>query len=283
MPPPAPKLSHLRSRALVAVRGPDWRGFLQGLLTQDVDSLRAGEWRYGALLTPQGRLLFDLFLVGETGDAGVLLDVPSAERGAIAQRLSLYRLRAKVEIGAAEGGVFALWGADAAGAGWAADPRLPGLGWRAVGLTAPSAPGAQDADEDEYEAHRLALGATDAWRDGLQDKSYPVEANLDLLNGVDFRKGCFVGQETTSRMKRRGQIRTRMLPIVFEGAAPAVGSEVLAGTLRAGEVTGGRDGRALALLRLDRLSAGPLTVDGRPVRAEPPDWMPMPAQGAEDD
>jgi folate-binding protein YgfZ len=213
----------------------------------------------------------------------VLLDVPSAERHAIAQRLSLYRLRAKVEVAPAEGGVYALWDAEAPGPEWAPDPRLPALGWRATGLEAPKATGAAEVDEDAYDARRMALGATDAWRDGLSDKSYAIEANLDLLNGVDFKKGCFVGQETTSRMKRRGPVRTRMTPIAFDGPAPARGAEVLAGELRAGEVTGAQAGLALALVRLDRLHAGPLTVEGRPARALPPEWLPLPAEGGEDD
>jgi folate-binding Fe-S cluster repair protein YgfZ len=93
------------------------------------------------------------------------------------------------------------------------------------------------------------------------------------LNGIDFQKGCFVGQETTSRMKRRGQVKSRMLPIVFEGAAPAAGSEILAGTLRAGEVLSGIDRRAMALVRLDRIAGAELTVDGRPVRVERPAWF----------
>ena len=110
--------------------------------------------------------------------------------------------------------------------------------------------------------------------DWLSDKTYPIEANFDLLNGIDFKKGCFVGQETTSRMKRRGTIKTRMLPIVFDGPAPAFGAEILAGELRAGEVLSGHDGRAMAALRLDRIEAGGLTVDGRPVSVDWPDWMP---------
>ena len=105
------------------------------------------------------------------------------------------------------------------------------------------------------------------------EKTYPIEADFDLLGGIDFRKGCFVGQETTSRMKRRGQVRNRMLPIVFDGPPPPPGAEVLAGTLRAGEVLSGVSGRAMALLRLDRIEGADLTVDGRPVRAERPDWM----------
>ncbi len=237
-----PRLAHLRSRALVAVRGPDCRSFLQGLLTQDVDTLADGEMRYGALLTPQGRLLYDMILIGEP-DA-VLLDLPAAHRHDVAQRLSLYRLRAKVEIGPAEGGVYALWNTTAAPKGWAPDPRLAALGFRTVGA-APSVPDAAEVDEDLYDAHRLAFGLADTGRDALAENTYPIEANLDLLHGIDFKKGCFVGQETTSRMKRRGQVRSRLLPIAVDGPAPASGTEVLAGTLRAGEIVGGRNGRAL--------------------------------------
>ena len=109
------------------------------------------------------------------------------------------------------------------------------------------------------------------------DRTYPIEADFDLLNGIDFRKGCFVGQETTSRMKRRGQIKSRMLPIVFEGPPPAPGAEILAGELRAGEVLSGVSGRAMALVRLDRALGQPLTADGRPVLAEVPAWFPQSA------
>jgi folate-binding protein YgfZ len=100
-----------------------------------------------------------------------------------------------------------------------------------------------------------------------------LDIALDLLNGIDFRKGCFVVQETTSRMKRRGQIKTRMLPITFDGAPPAPGSEVLAGELRAGEVLSGLGGRAMAALRLDRIDDAALTVEGRPVTVERPGWL----------
>src|SRR5690606_22585844 len=121
---------------------------------------------------------------------------------------------------------------------------------------------------------RLALGAPDPAANAEPDKDFPIELNLDLLNGIDFRKGCFVGQEVTSRMKRRGVIKTRMLPIEFDGAAPPAGAEVLAGALRAGVVRTGGDGRALALLRLDRIGEAGLTVEGRPVRVAWPDWAP---------
>lgn len=261
--PPAPlAVAHLASRAVIAVSGPDWRSFLQGLLTQDVETLAPGELRFAALLTPQGKLLYDLFVAGT--EDGALLDVAAEHRAAILTRLIMYRLRAKATLEAVDTPVFALFGGETPGA--YLDPRLPALGARAYGgLDA-------NADEDAYEAHRLALGVPGP-ADWGSEANYPIEADFDLMAGIDFKKGCFVGQETTSRMKRRGTIKNRMLPITFDGPAPAFGTEVLAGTLRAGEVLSGRDGRAMALLRLDRIEDARLTVAGRPVQVERPDWL----------
>ena len=261
----AQRIARLDSRALIALGGADWRGFLQGLITQDVETLAPGELRFGALLTPQGRLLFDLFIAGRAD--GCWLDCAAERRDALIQRLSIYRLRAKVEIAPDEAPVFAAWGEQPAGGGWIADPRLTGLGWRGYGVAASAS-----ASEADYDAHRLALGVP-ASADWGEDKSYPIEADFDLLNGVDFRKGCFVGQETTSRTKRRGAIKSRMAPIVFEGPSPPPGTEVLAGTLRAGEVRSGVPGRAMALLRLDRIEGAALTVNGRPCRVDRPTWF----------
>ena len=258
-----PSIAALTSRALIAVSGEDWRSFLQGLLTQDVETLASGEARFGALLNPQGRLLFDLFVIGR--DDGAWIDVEATHRDALIMRLTMYRLRAKVQIAADDTPVFAAFGADP-GAGWITDPRLAALGWRGYGVVA--APNATEAD---YDAHRLALGVPGPADWGVE-KTYPIEANFDLLNGIDFHKGCFVGQETTSRMKRRGTIKNRMLPLDFDGPPPAFGAEVLKGELRAGEVLSGRDGSVMALLRVDRLD-GDLTVDGRPVRLRKPAWM----------
>lgn len=255
-------VARLNSRAVIAVSGPDWKTFLQGLLTQDVETIAPGELRFAALLTPQGRLLYDLFVAGTP--EGALLDVAAEHRAAVLQRLTMYRLRAKVTLDASDRPVLAIWGDDVPGV--YADPRRPALGAR-VYEDRPA-----NADEEAYDAHRLALGVPGPadWGD---ETTYPIEANFDLLAGIDFKKGCFVGQETTSRMKRRGTIKTRMLPIVFDGPAPAFGTEVLAGALRAGEVLSGRDGRAIALLRLDRIEGADLTADGRPVRVERPDWL----------
>ena len=261
-------IARLARRAAVRVAGPDWRPFLQGLLTQEVESLRPGEMRFGALLAPQGRLLFDLF-VDCDGDEGAWLDVAAARRDELVQRLSLYRLRAKVEVAADPAPVFAAWNGRQDGEGWRLDPRLAALGFRRIGEIAET----PNADEDAYDAWRLGLGVPDAAQDCKPDAAYPIEADFDLLNGIDFKKGCFVGQETTSRMKRRGQVKSRMLPIEFDGAPPAHGAEILAGTLRAGEVLSGADGRAMALVRLDRIEGAALTVDGRACRVVRPGWM----------
>lgn len=256
-------IAPLSSRALVRVAGPDTRPFLHNLLTQDIEGLGAGELRFGALLSPPGRLLFDLFLLGQ--DDGVILDVATDRREALIQRLSMYRLRADVMIEALDTPVMAAWNGDVDG--FIPDPRAPGLGGRRYDGTA--TPNATEAD---WLAHQLAIGVP-ASGDAVIDKTYPIEADFDLLHGIDFQKGCFVGQETTSRMWRRGAIRNRMLPITFDGPPPAMGTEVLNGELRAGEVMTGHDGAAIALLRLDRLE-GALTVDGRPVTVHRPAFLP---------
>ncbi len=255
------RIARLDSRALIRAAGPDARPFLHNLLTQDVETLAAGTLRFGALLSPPGRLLFDLFLWGE--EEAVVLDVAAEKRDALMQRLSIYRLRAKVEIAADDRPVFVSWPGVADG--FVADPRDPRLGGRAIGEHA------ADADEDLWQGRRLLVGVPDPTRDA-DEGTYPIEANFDLLNGIDFQKGCFVGQETTSRMKRRGEVKKRMLPLTFDGPAPAPGAEVLNGDLRAGEVLSGRDGAAMALVRLDRIE-GELTVDGRAVTAVRPAWM----------
>jgi hypothetical protein len=297
--------AQLHGRALVSLTGEAWRSFLQGLITNDVEKLAAGETRFAALLTPQGKFLFDMFVIAR--EDGCLLDVQGGQRDALIQRLTMYRLRAKVAIEAAEGQVWAAFPAPSPSPAsdfpresggpsswrltslgndgsplsrgnsdfgeWRADPRLPDLGWRAVDPVLPL--DAKAVDQTAYDLHRLALGVPDPARDCVPDKTYPLEADFDLLNAIDFQKGCFIGQETTSRMKRRGAIKTRMLPVVFDGPAPAFGSEVLAGDLRAGEILSGRDGQAIALLRLDRIRP-PLTVAGRKVRVVFPPWFPQP-------
>lgn len=256
-------VARLSSRALIRVSGPDARSFLHNLLTQDLETLKNGEVRFGALLSPPGRLLFDLFLWGE--DEAVVLDVAADRRADLMRRLTLYKLRAQVGIVEDDRAVLASW--PETPDGFMTDPRLAALGGRRLG----EGPAANAAEAD-YEVHRLSVGVPNPAADGGHDRHYPIEADFDLLNGIDFQKGCFVGQETTSRMKRRGAIKNRMLPIAFDGPPPPPGTEVLNGDLRAGEVLMGRDGAAMALLRLDRID-GDLTADERRVSVRRPDWL----------
>ena len=261
--------ARLSRRALLRVGGPEARSFLHRLLTQEVETLAPGELRFGALLTPQGRVLYDLHLWGEAD--GVRLDVAAERRDELLARLKLFRLRAAVTLDLDDDPVWAAWGESGPpGPGWRADPRTPLAPWRFAGVQPPSGAG-EEVGEGAHRAARLALGLPDAVEDGLSDRAYATELDLDLLNGVDYRKGCFPGQETTSRMKRRGGVRSRVLPLLVEGAAP--GAEVLAGALRAGEVVAAGADRALALLRLDRLQ-GALTVDGASATVERPPWWP---------
>jgi tRNA-modifying protein YgfZ len=247
----------------VTVRGPDWRSFLQNILTCDVESLDAYEARFGALLTPQGRLLHDLFVT--PWEDGALLDVEAHGRDALLQRLLMYRLRAKVDIAADTRPVSATLGLPPSREGAVKDPRLEALGWRVYGVEG-------SRPETVYDLHRLSLGVPGP-ADWGTDRTYPLEADFDLLNGVDFQKGCFVGQETTSRMKRRAAVKNRMLPVDYAGDQIAPGAEVLAGELRAGEILSGGAGRSIALLRLDRIEGVELSAGGKTVVVSPPQWF----------
>jgi len=258
------QIAKLTDRALVSVQGPDARPFLNNLLTQNVEGLEPGLLRFAAMLSPPGRVLFDLFIAGQ--EAGVLLDVAADRRDALMQKLAMYRLRARVEIASDDRPIFVCW--PDVTVGFVADPRTPLLGGRAYGVAQSVTTGAED-----WDAHRLAVGVPDPAHDTGIDRAYPIEANFDLLNGIDFTKGCFIGQETTSRMKRRGEIRKRMLPVRFKNGIAPPGSEVLKGDLRVGELLTGRGSTAMALVRLDRLE-GDLTVDGDGVEVDWPAWMP---------
>ncbi|GAB6843218.1 hypothetical protein HNR00_002142 [Methylorubrum rhodinum] len=255
----------LSERAVVAVTGADATAFLQGILTCNVETLPEGEARLGALLTPQGKIQFD-FLVFRDGADGFKLDVTAERAADLVKRLGLYRLRAKVSIGADPTlGVAAAWdGAEtAAETIRVRDGRLPALGER---LYFTEGAFSADASEADYHAHRIALGVPEGGRDFAFSDAFPHEALMDQLGGVDFRKGCYVGQEVVSRMQHRGTARTRILPLVFaEGPAPAPGTEVTAGARTLGLTGSAAGGRGLATIRLDRL--GDALAAGEPVRA----------------
>ncbi|MCX7899580.1 MAG: folate-binding protein [Methylocystis sp.] len=245
----------LADRGVIEVTGADAAKFLHGLLTNDISSVERGKARYAALLTPQGKILFD-FLVFSVDARRFLLDCPLTLADDLAKRLSLYKLRADVTIANRSGELTALAFLDEAARpeinalALARDPRSAALGWRAI-----VARGAAAADDDApLEARRIASGVPKGGVDFDYGGTFPHEANMDLLNGVDFNKGCYVGQEVVSRMKHRGTVRKRVARYHARGAAPAPGETIRAGDIEIG-VTGSRAGSdGLAMVRLDRLA-----------------------------
>jgi folate-binding protein YgfZ len=251
----------LDDRGVVRVAGADSAVFLQGLLTNDVEKLATGQWRYAALLTPQGKILFD-FLVFRADAETFLIDAPAVKAAELAKRLGFYKLRAQVTV-ANETATLAV---VAAPEGEPADPRAPGLGARRI-VARDAAPPADAAARAAWEARRIALGVPQGGADFAYGDVFPHDANMDLLNGVDFAKGCYVGQEVVSRMKHRGGIRKRVARVRLDGPAPAPGAAILDGELPVGNLGTAVGDDALALLRLDRAEeaakAGrPLTVEG---------------------
>jgi folate-binding protein YgfZ len=257
----------LNDRAIIAVSGPEAQTFLQGLITNDVNNLTSEALLYAALLTPQGKVLFDFLLCEREGT--ILLDCARVTAEALEKRLSMYRLRAKVDI-ASRGdlAVIASWNGGTEGQ-WR-DPRVAGLGHRSIGMD--DTEGASDA----YTAHRLDLGVPEG-RDFGQDEMFALDADLDELNGVSFDKGCYVGQELTARMKHRGTARKKLLPIeAAAGGLPAPGSRISANGSDLGTITSIYKNRGFALIRLDRLAEAqdaPLESEGAPVVVKKPSWL----------
>src|SRR6516162_3252814 len=253
------KAAYLSDRGVVRVGGEDATSFLQGLLTNDVERLRSGEARYAALLTPQGKILFDMLVVRISAEKGAayLLDCAAAQAADLAKRLGFYKLRAKVAIAdeSAELGVVAAWNGapDSAPARIVyPDPRDPRLGWRAI-LPRARAVALGEADENQYETIRIGAGAPKGGVDFAYGDAFPHDANLDLINGVDFEKGCYVGQEVVSRMRHRGSARKRVAKVKVEAPAPAPGTPILDGALAVGTLGSSSGREALALVRLDRV------------------------------
>lgn len=257
------KAAYLPDRGVVKVSGDDARGFLNGLLTTDVTLVHPGAGRFGALLTPQGKIISD-FLITEAPaghGGGFLLDCPRALSSQLAQRLNFYKLRAKVTVDdlSSEFGVLALWDKASEVTLDLAfpDPRHADLGWRIllpqdVAAKAAAVLGATLVDAANYEAHRIALGVPRGGTDFMYGGAFPHEANMDRLHGVDFDKGCYVGQEVVSRMQHRGIARTRVVRVTFD-AEPLNGLDVMAGDKQVGTMGSAAQGRGLALVRIDRV------------------------------
>jgi folate-binding protein YgfZ len=248
----------LDNRGVVRVAGADSAHFLQNLVTNDVEGLEVGEVRFAALLTPQGKILFD-FLIHRGTENEFLLDVAAEQTAALAKRLALYRLRAKIEISDESARLAVV----VAPAGEPADPRAA-LGARRIGTRA-EAPAPSGEALADYEARLVALGVPQGGKDFAYGDAFPHDVNMDLLNGVDFRKGCYVGQEVVSRMRHRGEIRRRVVRVAALDAPLETGAAVLDGKLAVGTVGTVAGGEALALMRVDR--ADDAERDGRPLTA----------------
>lgn len=278
----------LKDRALLGVDGPEATGFLNGLLSNDVARARPGQAAYAALLSPQGKFLHDMLVVA-VPRGGLLLDGDAARLPDLARRLTMYRLRAKVDIASREGWrCYALPGAPATmpdGAIAFPDPRHAGLGWRLWLPPGAAAPAEAAADSGAYERRRLELGIPDGSRDIEIDKGLLMENHFEALHGVDFAKGCYVGQELTARTKHRGLVKKQLHIVRGEAGAPlpAPGAPILFEGQEAGIMRSGADGLGLALLRLDAVAKAaqtgqPLESGGIPLRAERPAYAgPPPA------
>lgn len=277
---PNTRFALLPDRGILAVSGDDRASFLQGLVSNDTTKLAPGRAMYAALLTAQGKYLHDFIMVEvpshSRGDA-IWLDAEAARIADLKRRLSIYKLRAKVAIEALPDlAVAAVFGGDLPDIA-IPDPRLAELGGRVilprdtlrqtlVGL------GLTEAEFGEYDRLRLGLGVPDGGRDLIVDKSILLESGFDELHGVDWEKGCYIGQELTARTKYRGLIKKRLFPVRIDGAAPEPGTILTADGKEAGEMRSSLGDIGLALVRLENAEA-PLSAGDATVRAIAPAWM----------
>src|SRR5215212_9653103 len=282
------KATLLPDRSVVKDVGDDSRKFLNGLETTDLGKVTPEVARFAALLTAQGKVIADCIIaeVSPQDGAGLFLDCPRALAMTLVERLNFYKLRAKVIVEDLSEtlGVLAAWDGDGAtecGLVYR-DPRLPALGLRVMlpphlATDAASELGASLVDAASYEAHRIALGVPRGGLDFIYGDAFPHEAEMDQLGGVDFGKGCYIGQEVVSRVEHRGMARTRIVPVAYDGFPPEAGMAVMAGDKTVGTLGSAAGGRGLAMLRLDRvedaLATGtPLTAGGIMLRLVKADW-----------
>ena len=265
-------VTRLPSRAVLEVTGEDRVPFLQGLVSNDVTEARPGAAVWAAMLTPQGKWLADFFIT--TDAERLLLDVEAAQAAMLAQRLTRYRLRAKVAIAPCTLAVHAGWnGPSLPGATPRAtpDPRLPEAGWRLLTCS----PVSDTATPEAYDRHRLSLGLPDGSRDMEAEKTTLLEAGFDELHGVSWTKGCYMGQELTARTKYRALLKRRFVPVLVEGLLPPPGTPILSGDQDVGTIRSGQGDRAIALLRLDAMDRPGLRCGGATLTPTRPTWLHM--------
>jgi folate-binding protein YgfZ len=282
------KAALLPDRGVVKVAGEPARSFLNGLLTADIGQVTPAAARFAALLTPQGKIVADGIVAEAPAEdgGGFFIDCPRALAVTLVDKLNFYKLRAPViaEDLSEVLGVMAVWDGDGDTEYGLVfrDPRLPALGHRIMlpphlAKEAADDLGATLTDAAAYEAHRIALGVPRGGLDFMYGDAFPHESDMDQLNGVDFDKGCYVGQEVVSRMEHRGSARNRVVPVAYDGFGPDPGAPVTAAEKQIGTFGSRADGRAIALMRLDRvadaLAAGhPLVAGGATLRLVKPDW-----------
>lgn len=287
-----PRFAILEDRGILAVSGSDRTDFLQGLVSNDIGKVAPGHAVYAALLTPQGKYLHDFFVSEATGEGAdmLLLDCELGGLADLQKRLSIYKLRADVSLEDRSGdftvaAIFGEGSIEAAMEGVAvyADPRLAKAGVRCVlakadAQTLLEKAGFTATDPADYNRLRLTLGLPDASRDLIPEKSILLENGFDELNGIDWDKGCYMGQELTARTKYRGLVKKRLMPVTFVGPPPEPGTPIMLGEKEAGEVRSSQPaedgGIGLALIRLEALeNSADLMAGGVVVTPQKPDWM----------
>ncbi|HID35977.1 MAG TPA: folate-binding protein [Ghiorsea sp.] len=256
-------------RTILSLKGDNIAGFLNGLITNSLNS----ELTFAALLTPQGKIIADFF-VHRIADDHLVLETAEKFGKTLALRLKMYKLRAKIDIEdiSADYDVYALWNGE--GHIGLTDPRHPDLGQRYLTKSGSLSP---EHSSEDYDLHRLSLGVPDSTWDFGTEQMYPADANMDLLNGVDYKKGCFIGQEVVSRMHRKTTVRKRMRAVKLYGAAKA-GDSLKAGGRTVGTLNHDRNDMGMALVKLDRLAgaADDVTINDEIVTILEPNYEPRP-------
>lgn len=263
--------AHLPDRSLIDVGGADASDFLHGIITTDVEGLAEAEARPGALLTPQGKILFD-FMIWRNAD-GFTIECDTRQREALVRRLTMYKLRAAVTLAAGDIGITVTWGDAASSVSGVIDAAF-----RKAGILLKRQPlnGAEGHGEDAYDALRIEAGLAVSGRDYALQDAFPHDVLLDLDGGLSFRKGCYIGQEVVSRMQHRSTARRRVVQVTAEAALPASGTELVAGGKPVGTLGTVCGNRALAIVRIDRM--GDAQSQGNPVLAgELPVTVTLPA------
>ena len=281
----------LDERGVLEISGDNKFDFLQGLVSNDVTGISDDCAIYAAMLTPQGKFLFDFFMY--EWKSSILIETEGNRIAQLKKKLSMYRLRAKINLEDVTDlwSVAAIWGSNAltslglsknpgSASAWqggliAVDPRITSAGARALlpkndGIQLPG----KDVSQSEYDLHRLDLGLPDGGRDMILEKSILLENGFDELNGINWEKGCYIGQELTARTKYRGLIKKRLVPVKVDGVMPPAGTPILLDGKSIGELRSGRDGRALAILRIEHLqnTGSIFTAENATILPKKPNW-----------